>query len=174
MQLKITAESGSVTDIVTLTELKKYLRIDHDVEDDLLTEELVNAVRLVEEHCSISLLAKTVEIIYQGTLDFWLPYGYVDVSSIAGVDESSNSVTYEVLGEEFPRLIHYGGTYENYTLTYDTTVYMGTVPSDIKLAIKMICYDSYHRRGRDSNKLIAPDLSQQAFTMLQKHVHNWF
>ncbi len=167
IQKRITSETGSATDVVSLADVKTYCRVDFTDDDSLLTDEITAAVRLVEDHCGVSLLAKSIEIIQDGPLDLWLPYGPVTSSSIALVDSNSNSLTVTTIGDEFPRVIYDGGMNEsNYTLTYDTTVYSeGTVPAGIQRAIKLIVYANYIKEF---------DLMDEAYKMLQPHVKNWF
>ena len=56
-QIKINSETGS--EIVSLTEMKNYLRVDHAFDNTLITDMITQARQIIENYLSRDIVAKT-------------------------------------------------------------------------------------------------------------------
>lgn len=107
--IDVSDESGSITEPVTVQEVKDYLRLEGFVDagdststdlsdftyDDDLIEELITAVReRFEEICGISIVPKTLKSMITNVCGFIeIPYG--PVSSITSLkDDDDNDLDY--------------------------------------------------------------------------------
>lgn len=74
---------------VTLAEAKEYLRVFHDTEDNVVTQMIANARKVLEMSTGLSLVEQTIEVHTVMHDVFTLPYGPVTnviSATIDGVD----------------------------------------------------------------------------------------
>ena len=75
------------TEPVTLAEAKEYLRVFHDTEDNVITQMITNARKVLEMSTSLSLVEQTIEIHTVIHDVFTLPYGPVSSVTSATIDD---------------------------------------------------------------------------------------
>jgi hypothetical protein len=159
--LDISDESGTITEPVTLQEMKDYLRLEGYVDmdestsdnlsdftgdDDLISDLITTARELIEEKAGISVVAKTWETVLTnlcGMIE--IPYGPVQsITSLA--DDQGNdipSTSYVIVGNKWkylkcPEL-------KNMTITY--TAGFDVLPKPIKIGIMRVVAYLYEYRG---------------------------
>ncbi len=76
----LTLVESNAIDVITLSEVKAHLRLDTDVEDDLLNNLISAATNLVEEYLGKTLIKKTWRLVDEGVdvdglLEITLPRG---------------------------------------------------------------------------------------------------
>ena len=158
MQLDFT---GSVTaeNILSLTDLKGYLRVDHTAEDTYIQNLRQSAINWVEDYCSIKLGSYTGK----GYLDYFasssIPVG--PVTALSSVEYKGTSDSYATLGtgqyyydlDSEPARIRFHNTpslYEyalaririNFTVGYAEA----SVPAPILQAMRMLVAHWYESR----------------------------
>jgi hypothetical protein len=134
---------GTPTEPVTLAEVKTHLRVDFTDDDTYLSDTIKECRQLFERITGIGIVSKTVTAEVRNALgNIELPYWPVTSISSA-VDEYGTTLTnYDFYGSTYLRT-----RMDNlFTVVYVTTA-MGTVPSDIKKAIKLMVAYSYRHRG---------------------------
>lgn len=164
---------GSVTEPVTLTQVKAHLIITSADDDTLLTSLITQARKSIEEYCAISIVAKTVTLTADLYKEWELPYGPVTgvtyVATTSPNSEGSGPQTFTTAptgwstdGQEFisfnpgaigewdwgdPEPRNWNSRYwpNRYKIIY--TVGYGTVPEDLKLAILNEIAYRFERRG---------------------------
>ena len=75
------------TEPVTLAEAKEYLRVFHDTEDNVITQMITNARKVLEMSTGLSLVEQTIEIHTVIRDSFTLPYGPVSGVTSATIDD---------------------------------------------------------------------------------------
>jgi uncharacterized phiE125 gp8 family phage protein len=169
--IDISDESGSVTEPVTLTEMKSYLRLvgfvddndstsvdDFTDDDDMITEMITEAREFLEEELGISIVDHTWKAVGVTNVagNVQLQYGPVkEISSI--LDEDGDTVEtdlIELIGDFLDE-----PNYCDMTVTY--TAGMDTVPKSLKSEIKRIVAYYYTHRG-DEDGLKGYQISSQA------------
>ena len=75
------------TEPVTLAEAKEYLRVFHDTEDNVITQMITNARKVLEMSTGLSLVEQTIEIRTVIRDSFTLPYGPVSSVAFATIDD---------------------------------------------------------------------------------------
>jgi hypothetical protein len=149
----IVVSEGSVTEPVTLVEAKAWLQVDHDDHDALLTAMITGARISLERWLNLALVAKDITLDADNTKDDYdvmlFPYAKgvssVAVSSLDGNDEETVLTTgtdYYVRANSLR--IPNGRHYVSYS------VVPGTIPEDLKEAIKMEVAERYRARGENS------------------------
>lgn len=171
-------EAEDVTEPVTLTDMKAYLKVDFDDDDAVITD-LISACRAaLEEFCAISIVPKTITLTAEWGGEWELPYGPVtEVTSV----ESRTSNTYETQtvdenyyldGESFLSLRT--NSCARSKIIYETGY--TTVPKDLILDLKRIVAYCYVHRGDEAmtslqSGLERPKSMDQAMELFaSKHV----
>lgn len=109
-------------DMLTLTEAKNYLRVQHSQDDTYITELIKTATYLLGEYLQRSVLNTTYTVIFSPSLKLYLPYPQVSSITSVKIDEQVTTDYTVSLADgsiTFPSL-HTG----DIQVTYDT------VPSD--------------------------------------------
>lgn len=118
---------------VELEDAKRYMRIDFDDEDALISQLIVQAREHIERVCGISIISRTVKAVVEMVNRVELPYG--------PVKEVVTHVGTTVLGTQFPRVEGCGKFEVEYKAGYSP------VPADLKLAIKAEVLYRFTNRG---------------------------
>lgn len=150
------------SDIITLDDLKLYLKIDQDEEDDILTVMLNAAIKTAEKLTNIDLLETTYEN-YRDTLngDLTLRRGKFNSLSkiellVDGVYEEVDAADYEVIDNEvFGEVVDNGITdnsdisHKAVKITFKTgfSATGSLVPDDLRTAIMQHVASMYENRG---------------------------
>jgi hypothetical protein len=155
----VTDDSGVITEPVSLTEVKNYMRLDGFVDDgestfdddfdDSLLEIMIPAARqYFEESCGLSLIRKTFEAVLVnlcGRIE--IPYGPI-VSVTTLLDSEGVEITdYVTTGNMWKNLI--SPCYKDMTITYEAGY--ETIPPAMKLDLLRLIVYMYENRGEDSN-----------------------
>jgi uncharacterized phiE125 gp8 family phage protein len=148
--LSISAEQAEgITESVTLAEAKRWANIEHDDDNDLLTEMITGAREDVERETNLKLVSNAVEMevkLSNSSELVVLPYGLPSNVTVSEVDIDYEEITL-VENEQYRSRSNglsfsYPGTYK---LAY--TVGSGNVPRALKEAILMIVAYRYNNRG---------------------------
>jgi uncharacterized phiE125 gp8 family phage protein len=166
-------QANSVTEPVTLAEVKEWLIIDHTDDDTLLTR-LISRVRgAVESKTKLSLVERTITVTADLVRETKLPHGPVrEITEVlfrqgTNDDGTPDSITmttedYTTDGEDFKvfksskcgrHRISYNAGYG--TDSGDTPVWNCPVPDDLKTAILMEIAYRYEHRGDETNSISA-------------------
>lgn len=94
-QIKINSETGS--EIVSLTEMKNYLRVDHAFDNTLITDMITQARQIIENYLSRDIVAKT-RTYYLDESDGLIDIPFGPVASIQSVTVDGTSATHTVIG----------------------------------------------------------------------------
>lgn len=141
---------SQVTDLVysepvTLAEAKRYIRVDHALEDVLIAYLISAARKTIEDAARISIISKVVKVWFcnKGG-DFQLPYGPIN-STILLYDNYTNTLLTDktVIGGNYP-VITFPKT-DNLRAEY--TVGHSFVPEALKNAILDQVNHMYENRG---------------------------
>lgn len=152
----ISQTEGSVTEPVTLTEVKTWLKVDFTDDDTLLTSMIKGARQSIEQYLNLALVAKTIalDIEFSGEDQkaVTLPY----TSGLSGVtvdelDEQDVTTTLASGTDYFIRGNIIRLSPGRYHVSYTTVP--GTIPEALKEAIKMEVAERYSNRGEASTGL---------------------
>jgi len=159
----ITYESGTVTEPVTLQEVKDYLRLQGFIDvnespadsisdsefayDDNLIEDMITAAREnFEQKCGLSLVPKTMQAMITNLCGGQeIKYGPVN-SVTELLDENGTAITsstYKLSGIQWVRLMY--PKYKDMKITY--TAGYTTVPKPIKIDLLRLIAFMYMNRG---------------------------
>ena len=122
MQVEITGQTVVLDNIVTVDELKAYMRVTHTAEDTLITALRLAAIAYIEEHCNIKL----------GTYDM---RGYTDL-----ITQPSR-----IAFRDYPNVYEYALTPVVITFSAGYT----TVPQPVVHAIKLLVSTMYENRQEE-------------------------
>lgn len=167
----IQVTEGSVTEPVTLDEIKEWLDVDFTDHDSLLSSMGKGARQSIENYCSISLVEKSVTLDLEVSGEDRVPMPYTSALSnpVVTAFDSQDVETTLVSGTDFfvrGNMVRIGEG--RYTVTYDTVP--GTIPEDIKEAIKMEVAERYANRGEN---LTTSGLSRSAMEKLTPYRIIW-
>lgn len=166
------AESGAVSEPVSLAEMKDYMRltgfsgiesVDEFTFDDDLIERLIRAARhKIEQYCGISIVNKSlVAHIKNYAGDTELPFGpVVDVDSVTDID--GNEINFTVVGTDFKIMrLPQQEVLVSYRCGYDS------IPDEIIVAIQItVAYWYENRAGEKQLPLTVMDI-------LSKYKRGW-
>ena len=139
-------DSRSVQDIISLSEVKNYLRVTNTQDDNEIQDEIDNAIDAIERYLDIDILAKSRQM-YIDCVDepINLYYAPINTSVDISVTSSGNAEEgFDMLGIEDPK-IRFGGRTEDVVISYTTKGI--TDLSKIKQGIKRRVADLYFARG---------------------------
>lgn len=166
----IPTEAASPTEPVTLTEIKRWLNVDHTDDDALLTDMGIGARQDIENETNLKLVPNTVEMfVYTSKEDdlIRLPYGTPDNVTIDSVDTSGNEDAVDVDDYYFKGNSVMIGAGE-YKISYDVG---NTVDQALKEAILMLAAYRYNNRGDQEKQQGLPDDVQRK---IAKYVEPWY
>ena len=92
----IVTKTVTGTEPVSLADMKEYLRVFHTTEDDLITDLITNARKLLETATNLSLVETTIELKAAIHDSFPLPYGPVGTITSITIDDDDVSDDVEV------------------------------------------------------------------------------
>lgn len=145
--MNVTTVSDLLAEPVSLTEAKKWMRIEEFTSDDSLITELVKATRMhLEKFTGLSFGSKTLKTTM--TLDsVWEEIPYGPVVSISLVEKWDNDafVAYEDYVTYESKIKTYTGGI--FRITY--TAGFNPLPEDLKNDIKVLTAWQYKNRGID-------------------------
>lgn len=146
---------GSVTEPVTLTEVKTHLHITDSENDTELTAMITRCRKRIEDYANISIVSQTVELIANLSKCIRLPYPpLVSIDSLsvmtAGVGGTSEALTvsdYSLIGTQ--DALFQSNRCAIHTVNYTTG--MATVAENLKLAILEEILYRYENRGDEAS-----------------------
>lgn len=144
-----------ITEPVTLSEAKDWMRVTYDTDDTIITSLIIAARRHIEFLCGVSFAVKTLKsnIDLTGSVpNAWMvdvPYSPLITVSEIKLKTGFNLYDILVLNDDYEII---GGkiwlyTYGNYTITYQAGY--STMPKDIKNDILTLVAWSYQNRGKN-------------------------
>lgn len=161
MQVEITGQTVVLDNIVTVDELKAYMRVTHTAEDTLITALRLAAIAYVEEHCNIKLGTYNMRGYLPGFYNAYFPMGPVqavtEVKYQTTEDKTYSNLTtlgttnwYTDLISQPSRIAFrdYPNVYE-YALTPVVVTFSAgytTVPTPVVHAIKLLVSTMYENR----------------------------
>jgi uncharacterized phiE125 gp8 family phage protein len=77
MQVEITGQTVVLDDIVSVADLKAYMRVTHTAEDTLISALRLAAIAYIEEHCNIKLGTYNMRGYLPGFYNAYFPMGPV-------------------------------------------------------------------------------------------------
>lgn len=158
----ISDESGVITEPVTLTEMKKYLRLDDSfVFDDALISDMITGARqFCEVKTGCSLIPKTIAAyITNGLGMLSLPAGPI-TGNVTLIDEALVAIAADkikLFGGKFPQLrlplgINMTATYSaGYAFIDGSGVIANKIPEGLRDAIKAHVAEAYEHRGDEQD-----------------------
>jgi hypothetical protein len=163
---------GTVTEPVSLQEVKDWLQIDFDDKDSLITSMITGARQSLEKYLNLHLVPKDVTLDVQSTGEIViLPYAYspgtIEINQLDSADQT-NTLTD---GQDY---YSRGNTLRigagRYVISYATTP---AVPEALKEAIKMEVAERFQNRGEYSKESSIVGLSQSAIAKAQPYQMTW-
>lgn len=157
--LDIQFNETSVTEPVTLVEVKDFCKIDISTDDSLLTALITSARLMCEDYTAIGFVRhEAVAVLNNPNGGIYLPYGPL-IEIIQVTDEDGNILVldedYTVSGNSFVRLLT--PTYDNITVSY-TTGYE-TLPNALKTALLNTVYYLYDNRAMTIERIYDKNVS---------------
>lgn len=152
---------GSITEPVSLSDMKEYLRIDFDDDDTLITSMITTARMACEKYLGMVLVDTTVKAYYKNGGDLiQLMYGPIKETDGMPVIISGAKTDDEITGNGNQVWLACTG---DRTLTYDSG--WSDVPEWARLAIMQQVAWNYEHRGDESIApgRIAPDTAVTLF-----------
>lgn len=145
-----------VSEPITLTQAKAWLRVTHDDEDAIINALITAARQKCEGYCGKGFVSRTVTAIVRNDLgNIRLPYGPVEsVTNVYDIDGNElASGDYNITGVADKRL---GYPMSDYVKVVYTAGY-SSLPQQFKTAILTQLAWMYTHRGDEDINLIAPD-----------------
>ena len=140
--------------IVTLDEMKAFLRVASIEDDNLLEQILKAAVQYVEDRCNISIGSQDREILFSHNGYKPIPVGRGPITDVGKVeftncdcmafDEVTDTNLFSWIGTDFRKFLGYDGYYRiGYTAGYTAD----TMPESLKKTVYMVASAMYEQRG---------------------------
>ncbi len=169
LDIKEVIESGSVTEPVSLDQMKDYLRLegwegedesgsDFEFDDDLLETMITAARKKAESFCGVSIVSHTWKVLLTNCAgDIDLPYGPVqEITEIK--DKNDNDISsYTLRGYEFKFL----ESPRKELMTLEYTAGYDEVPEEIKLGIMQTVWFWYNNRGTVDSSSFSSSVTAQ-------------
>lgn len=151
--LTIQATEGSVTEPVTLDDVKDWLEVDFDDKDEMLSSMITGARQSVEKFLNCHLVAKSVTMDIENTKDDYDTISFPGALAVSGVSVSElddyDVATVGVAGTDYyVRANVLRVPTGRFTVSYTTVP--GTIPQAIKEAIMMEIAERYRARGENT------------------------
>lgn len=168
-----TVEAG---DVITVSELKQWGRIDYDDDDALLQTLIDGAVDMTERYLYQTLKQKTYTFEYQGYgVEIPLPYGpHVSVDEVRrkqqGDEEVLTTDDYFVTGQDFKTLnLYQSFSYQQLEVDVTAGYGLANIPSQIKIAMLKIALSHYEDRQDILSGTIVAELPDSSRNILNKY-----
>lgn len=163
---------------VSLVDVKSYMKVDFNDENDLITSLITGAREAIEEFTGLALVTKTVEAFYTNDevvemeREIELPFPAhneiteVKVNDVVTTDYTKTGLTRFIVNIPFvsSSLSSSGIDNEGVKITYTTS---GDCPEAIKTEIKRMILQQYEQRGNTFEGAIV-ELSENAYANLLK------
>lgn len=172
----ITAESGDIAVLVSLTKMKDYLRLqgfvdtdgspstdlgDFDFDDNLLRDMITGAAELIEEKAGISLTPRTLHAVVNN-LCGWIEIPFGPVNSITSVkDVNGNTLVYTTSGNFWMNLKT--PLLKEIVIIYEAGYH--DIPKGIIIDIMRLVAFMYENRGGN-------DVDDFAYNLVSKYSRN--
>jgi uncharacterized phiE125 gp8 family phage protein len=140
-QIKVNSVTGS--EIVTVSDVKDYARIDTDVDDTLIGNMITQARIWCENYISRDIVAKN-RTYYLDTTQGIFDLPFAPVASISSVTVKGEAETYEAIGLDNETIELDNGYAERVKVTYVTT---GLDDGLLQQAILQLTTTYYDNRG---------------------------
>jgi len=140
-QIKVNSVTGS--EIVTVSDVKDYARIDTDVDDTLIGNMITQARIWCENYISRDIVAKN-RTYYLDTTQGIFDLPFAPVASISSVTVKGEAETYEAIGLDNETIELDNGYAERVKVTYVTT---GLDDGLLQQAILQLATTYYDNRG---------------------------
>lgn len=148
--------SGTVTEPLTLSVVKNYLKVDYNNDDALIAELMLSARQFAENHMSLSLAAQSFEATYENELPSFIVLPMSPIANIISViveDLNGNQTTflsnvYRLSAERYLHFYQYIAG-ERIYVRYQTSANLGQ-QADLKRAMLAHIALMYEGRGSDA------------------------
>lgn len=166
---RIQVTDGSITEPVTLSEAKAWMRVDYSDDDALITSMIKSARQSLENFLNVALVDKSVVMDVTTTSEtdnVRLPFAdniYEIAVTDIDDDEAIDAANYKVRGNGVK--IGFDGYF---SITYD--IYVDEAPEAIKEAIKMEVAERYANRGENNG---TEGLSKSAQSKASSYQQIW-
>lgn len=152
----IQVSESSVTEPVTLDELKAWMKVDFPDDDDVITGMGIGARQSVEGLLNLALVTKTIQLDVEVTGDcekkVTMPYtSGMSAITVDELDDNDETTTLASGTDYFVRGNIIRLNPGRYHVSYTTVP--GTIPEAIKEAIKMEVAERYANRGENVSGL---------------------
>jgi uncharacterized phiE125 gp8 family phage protein len=135
--------------LITLAEAKEYLKVQHSLEDDLITELIEQASDRLAEKRGILVAKDFIDEEYNGGGDEFVILYHYPVNSITSVTVDGNEVEYEV--DKRLGFLYAEGSFPRgpgrLKITYNAGFSVDNVPPRYKRACMKLVSDYYEGRG---------------------------
>lgn len=131
----------STTELITVAEVKPYLKIDFNDDDALITKQIPPARKAIEKYTGLSLVPCEIEAILRNEKgDIALPRGPYEEDTLELTDKEGKTLTdFKLEGLDFPLLKT--PTCDYIRCFYEAGYNNDTLPADLRLAIiHQVCY----------------------------------
>lgn len=145
----VTTTVEPVSEPITLSEAKNYLKVDFDDDNDLISS-LITAARVrLEKYAGVAMTARTLQVV--AYVDEFLELPYAPINNITKVEYWDNEewieITvpqYNVLGTTYKKLYMTAFSHMEFRFTY--TCGYTTTPQTMKTALLKMVSDLYEYR----------------------------
>lgn len=138
-----------VSEPITLSEAKNYLKVDFDDDNDLITGLIASARVRLEKYAGIAMSARTLQVV--AYVDEFIELPYAPLNTITTVEywDGSGWVAmalgdYYVLGTTYKKIYMVANNRMEYRFTY--TCGYTTIPAPMKTALYKLLADLYDYR----------------------------
>lgn len=159
-QIKINSTTGS--EILTVSDVKNYVRIDTSADDTLIGRMITEARIYCENYISRDIVAKN-RTYYLSETDALINIPFGPVSSISTVTSEGNAADYTVKGLDNERIELDGGRSKEVKITYVTT---GLSDDLIKNAMLQFISTLYDNRADFVTGTIVADVPTETRALL--------
>jgi uncharacterized phiE125 gp8 family phage protein len=145
----VTTTAEPVSEPITLSEAKNYLKVDFDDDNDLISSLITSARVRLEKYAGVAMSTRTLQVV--AYVDEFIELPYAPINTISKVEywnnESWVEITvgqYNVLGTTYKKLYMTAFSHMEFRFTY--TCGYTTTPPVMKTALYKILADLYDYR----------------------------
>lgn len=138
-----------VSEPITLSEAKNYLKVDFDDDNDLITSLITSARVRLEKYAGVAMTARTLQAV--AYVDEFIELPYAPINTITKVEYWDNQEwveislgQYNILGTTYKKVYMSAFSHMEFRFTY--TCGYATTPSVMKTAMFKILADLYDYR----------------------------
>lgn len=139
--------SDPLTYGISLTEAKRYLRIDHTLDDELVSMLITGSLEAAEDFLGYPITSRSLSADFptNWTIDI-APFHVKDVAVLEG---TSSFTDYELANKDNGASLYLGSLPNTETLNVTFTTGDVSIPTNIKLAMLKYVVDGYEQRSND-------------------------